>query len=147
MEYWKFKAIDRLKDYAAQKASVINLTEEISRLEMEAYSIKSATSDGTPVKGGGSGREERLLSNIVQREEYSLMRDRARLSVGMVDRGMSILSVEEKHLLDRMYIDRERGDTTRLMNELGLHEVSSLYKRVNKALRRFTIALYGCTES
>jgi hypothetical protein len=146
MEYWKFKAIDKLKDYPAQKASIANLTEEISRLEMEACSIKSATGDGAPVKGGGSGKEERLLSNIVQREEYSLMRDRARLSVSMVERGLSILTPDEKHLLDKMYIDHDRGDVPRLMNELGLLEVSSLYKRVNKALRRFTVALFGCTE-
>lgn len=147
MEYWKFKAIDKLKDYTAQQSSITNLTEEISRLEMEACSIKSATGDGTPVKGGGSGREDRLLSNIVQREEYKLMRERAKLSVSMVDRGLSVLSPSEKYLLDKMYIGREKGDVSRLMNELGLLEVSSLYKRVNKALRRFTIALYGCTES
>ena len=147
MEYWKFKAIDKLKDYSAQKTSIVNLTEEISRLEMEAYSIKSSTSDGTPVKGGGNGREERLLSNIVQREEYKLMRDRAKISVSMVDRGLSILNAEEKRLLDRMYISQEKGKIAQLMSEMGLMEPSSLYKRVNKALRRFTIALYGCTES
>lgn len=147
MEYWKFKAIDKLKDYTAQKSSVENLTEEIARLESEACSIKSATSDGTPVKGGGSGREDRLLSNIVQREEYKLMRDRAKLYVSMVDRGLSVLSAEEKNLLDKMYIIREKGAVERLMNELGLLETSSLYKRINKALQRFTIALYGCTES
>ena len=147
MEYWKFKAIDRLKDYTAQKSSIENLTEEIVRLESEAYSIKSATSDGTPVKGGGSGREDRLLSNIVQREEYKLMQDRAKLYVSMVDRGLSVLSAEEKNLLDKMYIIREKGAVERLMHELGLLETSSLYKRINKALQRFTIALYGCTES
>lgn len=147
MEYWKFKAIDKLKDYTAQKSSIENLTEEIVRLESEAYSIKSATSDGTPVKGGGSGREDRLLSNIVQREEYKLMRDRAKLYVSMVDRGLSVLSAEEKNLLDKMYIIREKGAVERLMHELGLLETSSLYKRINKALQRFTIALYGCTES
>ena len=147
MEYWKFKAIDKLKDYTAQKSSIENLTEEIVRLESEAYSIKSATSDGTPVKGGGSSREDRLLSNIVQREEYKLMRDRAKLYVSMVDRGLSVLSAEEKNLLDKMYIIREKGAVERLMHELGLLETSSLYKRINKALQRFTIALYGCTES
>lgn len=146
MEYWKFKAIDKLRDYTAQKAAVTNLAEEISRMEMEAYSIKSAAGDGTPVKGGGSGREDRLLSNIVQRDEHKLMRTRAKLAVSMVERGLSALSPEDKHLLDRMYINHESGGTALLMNELGLHEASSLYKRVNKALRRFTIALYGCTE-
>lgn len=146
MEYWKYKAIDKLKDYSAQKASLQNLSEEIERLESEAYSIKSATGDGTPVKGGGSGREDRLLSNIVKREEHKAMLHRATIAVGMVDRGLGVLKAEEKHLLSVMYITCEKGRVDRLMNELGLAEESSLYKRVNKALQRFTIAMYGATE-
>lgn len=147
MEYWKYKAIDKLKDYSAQKASLQNLPEEISRLESEAYSIKSATADGKPVKGGGSGREDRLLSNFVKREEHKAMLRRAELAVGMVDRGLAVLSKEERHILDVMYIIREKGYVDRLMAEFDLQEESSLYKRANKALQHFTIAMYGATES
>lgn len=146
MEYWKYKAIDKLKDYSAQKAALQSLPEEIERLESEAYSIKSATGDGTPVNGGGSGREDRLLSNIVKREEHKAMLHRATLAVGMVDRGLEVLTDEENHMLRVMYITGEKGRVDRLLNELGLAEESSLYKRVNKALQRFTIAMYGATE-
>ena len=147
MEYWKYKAIDKLKDYSAQKVSLQNLPEEIARLESEACSIKSATADGTPVKGGGSGREDRLLSNIVKREEHKAMLQRAKLAVGMVDRGLDVLSQEERHILDIMYIIREKGYVDRLMAEFNLQEESSLYKRANKALLHFTIAMYGATEN
>lgn len=147
MEYWKYKAIDKLKDYSAQKAALQNLPEEIARLESEACSIKSATGDGTPVKGGGSGREDRLLSNIVMREEHKAMLHRAILAVRQVERGLNVLTGEERHLLDVMYIINEKGRADRLMEELGLAEESSLYKRVNKALLRFTIAMYGATEN
>ena len=147
MEYWKYKAIDKLKDYSAQKAALQNLPEEIARLESEACSIKSATGDGTPVKGGGSGREDRLLSNIVKREEHKAMLHRATLAVRQVERGLNVLTGEERHLLDVMYIINEKGRADRLMEELGLAEESSLYKRVNKALLRFTIAMYGATEN
>lgn len=147
MEYWKYRAIDKLKDYTAQKASLQSLPEEIARLESEAYSIKSATGDGTPVKGGGSGRENRLLSNIVKREEHKAMLHRATLAVGMVDRGLAVLNHEERHILDAMYIIREKGYVDRLMEEFNLQEESSLYKRANKALLHFTIAMYGATEN
>ncbi len=147
MEYWKYKAIDKLKDYSAQKAALQNLPEEIARLESEACSIKSATGDGTPVKGGGSGREDRLLSNIVKREEHKAMLHRVTLAVRQVERGLNVLTGEERHLLDVMYIINEKGRADRLMEELGLAEESSLYKRVNKALLRFTIAMYGATEN
>ena len=147
MEYWKYRAIDKLKDYMAQKAALQSLPEEIARLESEAYSIKSATGDGTPVKGGGSGREDRLLSNIVKREEHKAMLHRATLAVGMVDRGLSVLNQEERHILGSMYIIRENGCIERLMEEFNLQEESSLYKRANKALLHFTVAMYGATEN
>ena len=147
MEYWKYKAIDKLKDYTAQKAALVNIPMEIARLESEAYSIKSATGDGTPVKGGGSGREDRILSNIVKREELKAMLHRAQLAVSMVDTGLSVLSQEERHTLDVMYIFKERGAVGRLLDEYGLQEESSLYKRVNKTLLHFTVAMYGATES
>ena len=147
MEYWKQRAMDRLKDYPAQKVSVKNIPEEIARLKSEACSIKSATADGTPVNGGGSGREDRLLSNIVKRQELQLLLDRAKLAVSTVERGLSVLDQEERHILDVMYIVREQGYVSRLMNEFGLQEESSLYKKANKALLHFTIAMYGATES
>ena len=147
MEYWKYKAIDKLKDYPAQKASLDNIPEEIKRLRSEAASIKSASGDGTPVKGGGSGREERLLSNIVKREELTMMLDRARLAVAIVDRGLEVLSKDERHILEVMYIYREKGYIERLMSELDLMDERSVYKRADKALIRFTIAMYGATES
>ena len=147
MEYWKYRAINRLKGYSAQKVSLENIPEEIGRLKSEAYSIKSATGDGPPVKGSGSRREDRLLSDIVKRKELEMLLERAKLAVSIVDRGLSVLSQDERHILDVMYIMRSKGYVDRLMGEFGLAEESSLYKKANKALLRFTIAMYGATES
>lgn len=146
MEYWKYKAIDKLKDYSLKKTALVNLPEEIRRLEIDAQRIKSATADGTPVKGGGSGREERLISNIVEREEHKAKLSIAKITVEMVDRGLAVLDPDERHILDTMYIYRTKGSVSRLMEEYNLAEESSLYKKVNKALLRFTIAMYGVTE-
>lgn len=146
MEYWKYKAIDKLKDYPLKKTALINLPEEIKRLEIEAQSIKSATSDGMPVKGGGNGREDRLISNIVTREEHKAMLSMAKLAVEMVDRGLSALNQDEKHILNEMYINKSSGSKERLMSEYCISEESSLYKKINKALLRFTMAMYGITE-
>lgn len=147
MEYWKFRALDKLKAYNLQKAALESIPEEIALLESEAYSIRSATADGTPVQGGGSAREDRLLSNIVSREELQRMYDRAKKAVSIVDRGMQALTYDERHILEVMYINQERGCIYRLMDEYNLVEESSMYKKANKALLRFTIAMYGAKES
>ena len=144
---WKTVAIEKLKRYSLQKTSIVTIPEEIAVLESEAVSIKGATTEGTPVKGGGNRREDRLLDNIVEREELKRQLERNKKTIEIIDRGLATLSREDKHILQQMYISGEKGCKERLMEELGLSEESSLYKKANKALWRFTIALYGSIES
>ena len=139
---WKYEAIEKLRDYEAKKLALSTLPEEIRRLELDAQRIRSATGDGTPVKGGGSTREDILLSNIVHREELERSLEMARKWVALVDAGLEILSEEDRLVLLRFYMHPERGNVERLCGELGL-EKSAVYDRREKALRRFTLALYG----
>lgn len=143
---WKSEAVDKLRQYEAKKLSLVNIPLEISRLESAACGIRSAASDGTPVSGGGSGREDMLLSNIVHREELERSLEQAKKWVALVDAALAILSTEERLLLERFYIHQERGDVDRLCEELGC-EKATVYRRRDRAIRRFTLALYGSTET
>lgn len=142
---WKREAMEKLKRYNAMKQSLRSIPEEITRLELEMQSIRSATSDGTPVSGGGSGREDRYLSNIVHREELLRSLEQAKVWVRLVDTGLAILSQEERLVLDRFYINPAMGNVDRLCMELGI-EKSQVYTRKNSALHHFTLSLYGCAE-
>lgn len=146
MEYWKFKAIDKLKDYTAKQAAIINIPREISMLKSEAESIRSARTDGTPVIGGGNAREEMLLSNIVHRNELEAMLKRAKIAVKIVDTALDAIAEEEQYILGKMYINRTKGAPEQLREEYGLEDVRSVYKRADKALLHFTLAIYGVTE-
>lgn len=143
---WKSEAVDKLRQYEAKKLSLVNIPLEISRLESAARGIRSAASDGTPVSGGGSGREDMLLSNIVHREELERSLEQAKKWVAMVDTGLAILSAEERLLLERFYVHPERGSVDRLCEELRC-EKATVYRRRDKAIHRFTLALYGGTET
>lgn len=143
---WKYEAIEKLKMYEARKASLESIPAEIHRLELEYANIRSATTDATPVQGGGGRREDQMLSNIVRREELARQLASAQAWVKMVDGGLACLDDEERLVLDRLYLHRQRGSFDRLMDELGL-EKSQVYSRREKALRHFTIALYGGMES
>lgn len=83
---WKQAAIERLKLYEPKRLSLKSIPQEIRRLELEMQSIRSATSDGSPSKGGGSGREDMYLSNIVRREELECSLEQARIWVSLYDR-------------------------------------------------------------
>lgn len=143
---WKAEAMEKLNRYDAMRQALRNIPEEIIRLETDAQSIRSAKTDGTPVKGGGNKREDMLLNNLVCRQELQYLLQQAKSWVKTTERALATLTPEEKLILHRMYILPERGCIDRLTMELGV-EQSSIYRKRDKALRRFTIALYGTPET
>ena len=144
---WKREAIDKLKNYEAHKLALESLPKEIRRLESSFAGIRSATTDGTPVSGGGgSTREDVMLSNIVHRDELKRRLKEARRWVVQVDNALSVLDDEERLVLDRFYIHRTKNSVWDLCEQLHL-ERGAVYNRKNAALKHFTIALYGATET
>lgn len=142
---WKPEAIEKLRQYEAKKTALKTIPEELTRLKSAAQGIRSATADGTPIQGGGSGREDMMLSNIVQREELKRSLEQAKLWVALTDAGLDILTSEERLILDRFYIHPERSVAERLAEDMNI-DIKTVYRRKDAALRRFTIALYGCVE-
>ena len=143
---WKREAIDKLKNYEARREALENIPKEIKRLESAYASIRSATTDGTPVSGGSNTREDSMLSNIVHRDELKRRLKEARLWVAQVDKALSVLDDEERLVLDRFYIHRAKGNVGELCERLNV-EQATVYRKRDSALRRFTIALYGVTET
>ncbi len=87
-----------------------------------------------------------LLSNIVLREELSLALDLARDWVKRVEDGLSVLTSEERLVLERFFIRPEKHAADRLAGDLHL-DVKTVYRRKEAAVHKFTTALYGCTEN
>ena len=143
---WKREATEKLRNYEIHKQATENIPKEIKRLESSFAGIRSATTDGTPVSGGGSNREDVMLSNIVHRDELKRRLKEARLWVSMVDKALGALSNEERMLLDKFYIHPAKGNVGELCERLNV-EQSTVYRKRDNALKRFTIALYGVTDS
>ena len=143
---WKNEAMEKLRKYDAMRLAVANIPREIKRLEAAAAGIRSARTDGDPVRSGGNRREEILLDNMIHRQELQWRLEQARDWLSCTDRALGALCPEEKLVLHRLYICPEKGSVERLCEELGV-EQSSVYRKRDKALYRFTIALYGSTES
>lgn len=143
---WKREAIDKLKNYEAHRQALENIPREIKRLESAYMGLRSASTDRAPVSGGGGTREDCVLSNIVLRDELKRRLKEARLWTAQVDKALAVLGEEEKLVLDRFYIQRAKGAVEALCESLSL-EKSAVYDRRDKALRHFTLALYGVTET
>ena len=140
---WKQAATQRLKDYNTRKEAVENLEDQINNLELQFSSIRSAKTDGEPMRGGsGNRREDMLLSNIVLRDELSANKKIAEREIEITEKGLAALTAEERRILEVFYISRPYDHVTRLCQELRV-EKSEVYRRKNAALDKFTIVCYG----
>lgn len=143
---WVKEAESKLRDYAAKEQSLESVTERIAQLQAEMTCVRSATTDSTAVHGGGNGREDALLNNIAERDEL----ERAKLSTAewleWVNGALIALSDTDKNLLDKFYINRRKGHVERLCEEMHL-EKAQVYRRKEAVLRKFTLLLYGATET
>ena len=143
---WKDVAIEKLKFYEAKKASLRNIPLEIAEIDSSMTSIRSAQPDRIRVNDGNLSYDDKLLNCVIRKEELQRALNRAQLSVEEVTGALQVLSQEEQLILDRFYINPAKGNVERLCVELYT-EQSTVYRRKNAALRKFTIALYGCLES
>lgn len=143
---WKNEAMDRLRQYDAVRLALRNIPQEIQRLEAASTAIAGARTDGCAILSGGSRREEAVLDNLMSRQELQWQLEQTQSWLSCMDRALSFLTGEEKLVLQRFYIHPEKGSVERLCSELGV-ESSSVYRKRDKALRRFATALYGNVEA
>lgn len=143
---WKNEAMEKLRRYDMMRAALSNIPREISRLKEEARAIRRASTDKIYVRGGGDRQDDALLNNIAQRQELEWSLKQVKLWLANTEQGLMALSQEEQLILQRLYLYPERGAIERLCTELGV-EQSSIYRKRDQALERFTLAMYGFAET
>ena len=143
---WKNEAMDKLRRYQDMRQALVNIPQEIDRLKADICSLRGATTDTTPVKGGGNRREEALINNMVQRQELERTLKQVRQWLSVADRALLTLDTDERLILQRLYLYPQKGAINLLSEELGM-EQSSVYRKRDQALHRFTAAIYGFLET
>lgn len=143
---WKNEAIEKLRRYDMMRHALQNIPEEIARLKAEATVLRSAAGDRIRVKGGGGRQEDARINNLVQRQELEQTLKQVRQWLNVADRALLALDADERLVLQRLYLYPEKGAIERLCSELDL-EQSSVYRKRDQALHRFTAAIYGFLET
>ncbi len=139
---WKNEAIERLSRYTAMTQAMENIPLELVRLKQDAVKLRGCRPDRIPGGGTPGPGDDALLGNLVKREELNVAYKNAKLWVATTEKALSVLTDEERTILTRMYVTPEKGVVNALCEALGL-EQSSIYRKRDQALYRFTIALYG----
>lgn len=141
---WKKEAQDRLRNYHSIRHACRNIPQEIKRLENMALSPGRVSL--AELGGMGTGRgDDKLINNIVYMQELQWRWEQTRHWLEVTDSALLCLEPEEKRILERLYMDQEKGGLERLCRELGV-EQSSVYRRRDRALLKFTLALYGAED-
>ena len=112
----KHACIEKLRRYDAMCQATENLLTEMQRLK--------------------------ILRNFADVRKLQKERKCAILWCQQVERALQALTPEENLVLSRLYIYPRRGNIDRLCEELGV-EQSSVYRRRDKALGKFCMALRG----
>ena len=142
---WKQESREELREYEAKRTALINIPEEITLLKSEMVKLGGGSNSSAPVKGGGSRWEDKQINLIVKIDKLMASHRYVRDWVKKVELGLAVLSKEERMILDRAYINPEKGYVDRLCGDLHL-EKSAVYDRIYAALRKYTLARYGCVE-
>lgn len=141
---WKKEAANDLRTYPQRKESVINTKERIKVLEEQYVSLKGISTD-TPVMGGMSRQEEKMLDNIAERERLKSSLTIAKKLVDLTEKGLSVLDDKERKILEGFYFDKTDNNVERMCVKFHL-EKTRLYELREIALKKFTIAMYGTVE-
>lgn len=143
---WKEEATQKLRSYETMQRALVNLPREIDRLEAEYTGIGSQRFTGRITAREQRSREENMLNNIVQRQELQWSLDQAKMWMQTVHNALDALEPDEKGVLQHLYICPDGGGLEGLCAKMCL-EKSSIYRKRDSALRKFTLAMYGATES
>ena len=134
--------VDDLKDLNRMRFSIPQMKSELVTLDAEFTAIKATDYDKIPGGAGGNVQEEKLLSVLARKEELEKNLEATQRHVLDLDRLLNALSDEERRVIDRMFVNRERYAQERLSEELG-YESAQIYRVKNRALLHMAQMRFG----
>ena len=120
---WKIMAEHRLIDYENMKRAKENLPQEIAR-------CKEPKAGEDPL--------DLVAKKLFLRERLR----QVKRWLAVTQKGLAVLTPEERLVVQLLYIMPRKGNLTRLCDMLDCAQ-STVYRRRDKALQKFTMALYG----
>lgn len=134
--------VDDLKDLNRLRFSIPQMKNELMTLDAEFTAIKATNYDKIPGGAGGNVQEEKLLSVLARKEELQKNLEATQRHVLDLDRLLDALSDEERRVVDRMFVNREKYAQERLSEELG-YESAQIYRVKNRALLHMAQMRFG----
>ena len=133
---WKICAIDDLRRYKQMKVGVLNSKDRLRLVSQAATSPRSSLSKQNPANNPN------LINAIVEKEKLNSNIKSVEKLLKLIERGLDSLNDEDRTLLEKFYMSDSPAKIRHLSDEFG-YEPRSLYRKRERALARFTLAMYG----
>ena len=137
---WRLCAEDDLRRYKQMKIGVLNSKDRL-RLVSEAL-----TSPKVNLGRKNRRTETEVINAIVEKERLTANINSAERLIAIIERGLESLTEEERRLLEQFYMSNSPSKMRHLSEEFG-YEPRTLYRKRDRALTNFTIAMYGLEVS
>lgn len=136
-------AIEDLQSLAKRKAELQSIAERIRVLDGRMGAPKGAALDASPPTG--RSYEDRLIDMIAKKDELQCKAKRIQVDVDRVERTLARLPDDQQMILDRFFVHRTRDYVDQLCEALG-YERAQVYRDKDRAIRQYTLILYGSIE-
>ncbi len=133
---WKLCAIDDLRRYKQMKIGVLNSKDKLRLISAAASSPRTSLGKRNPINNPS------LINTLVEKEKLSSNIKSTQKLLKIIERGLDSLTDEERALLEKFYMSDCPSNIRHLCEEFG-YEQRSLYRKRDRALARFTLAMYG----
>lgn len=134
---WLMEDLQNLERY---KFSVLQMQSELETLQATMTSIRATDWDKIP--GGSGTQQDKMLTAIAKKDELSANLEATSRFVEDMERLVSELPDDERRIVERMYIHREKYAVENLTAELGC-ETAHIYRLKNQALLHMAQMRYG----
>lgn len=124
------------------KFAIIQLQSEIETLDAEYASVKATNFDKMPGGSGENYQEEKLVTVIALRDKKEADLKLNKMRVADLERLIEQLTDDERRVLERMVINKEKYATDSLQEELGV-ESAQIYRIKNRALMHLAQLRHG----
>ena len=132
MNYKKW-LIEDLQNLERDRFAISHLAEELETIKAEYAAIKATNYDKMPAGSGDNIQEEKLLTAIAKKDELSANLEYTKRHVSDMERLLSQLPDDERLIIQRTVINKEKYATDALAEEL-CYERTQIWRLKNKAL-------------
>ena len=134
--------IDDLQGLDRMRFAITQMQQELETIEAEYAAIKATNYDKMPTGSGDNLQEEKLLTAIAKKDELTANLLYTQKHVADMERLLAQLPDDERRIIERTVIGKEKYATASLAEELG-YEQAHIYRLKNRALMHLAQLRHG----